>query len=501
ERFRSLIGTQADAVLVVDDEGVFRFANPSAGALFGDDPDALTGREFGAPILADSDEPTIELRDRTGGTVTASMRSAPIEWDGGAAWIVSLRDISRQLLLEEQVRLAQRLESVGRLTGGIAHDFNNLLSVILTASEEILLHTDDDGVELAGMIASAARRGSELTRSLLAFARRQPLTPVVADVGGLVTSMAPMLQRTLGDAIDVTVDVLGEPTADGSDGGGRLHAQVDRAGFESAILNLCVNGRDAMESGGRLRLTVDAHRHERGTESVPSGRLRDLRDGDYVRVTVTDEGTGIAPADLAHVFEPFFTTKEPGVGTGLGLPMVYGFALQSGGMATIDSEVGVGTEVSVYLPRVDDGVPAPREPGRAEPPTEANEATEAMRILLVEDGDLLRDLVGRQLRQLGNEVTAVATVEEALAALDAAHHDLLLSDIRLGGATDGHDLATMALARRDDLAVLLMSGLPPSSQPDEHGEVEILRKPFGQRELAAAVSRAVETQRQGRSVR
>lgn len=477
QRYRDMIDSQIDGVLVVDRDGMVRYANPSADVLFAEDPDGLTSQPFGAPISGGSTQ--VELRRSDGTSVPVEMSVVDTDWDEIPVWLITLHDITERLRLEEQLRLSQRLESVGRLTGGIAHDFNNLLAVILGASSELTSRTDGDLAELSEMIAQAAERGAELTNRLVAFAGRQNLEPSALDVHQLVHGMLPVLRRSLGDAIDIELN----------DDGTTDWAIIDRAGLESAVLNLCLNGRDAMSVGGRLDISIGHHVSTGDTSSARHGP----GPGRYVALSVTDHGDGIAPDHLDRVLEPFFTTKPLGHGTGLGLPMVYGFVGQSGGHLDIDSEVGRGTTVTMYLPAID----APAEgsddvaDGPAEVDDESADVRDAAAILVVDDEDLLRGLVIRQIERFGDHALGAAGADEALQVLRDAHVDLLLSDVRLGGDVSGHELALRALELRPQLAVLLMSGLVEEARRADGTQFDVLGKPFTLRQLGDAINRAL----------
>ncbi|MFA5884645.1 MAG: response regulator [Acidimicrobiia bacterium] len=475
ERFRSLITQQADAVLALARDGTVRFSNPAAEALFGVPAGALDGTPFGAP-LPGAGETEVEIRRDDGTTLHAEMRVAESEWDGEPAWIVALRDVSARLALEEQLRRSQRLEAVGSLTAGIAHDFNNLLAVILGASEDLREFAESADVRsLAEMIGIAAARGADLTQRLLAVARRQLLIPGPVDVGALLADLEPILQRTLGGLVSVEITVDPMPWS----------VLVDRGGLESALLNLCSNARDAMPGGGRIR--IETANVEYG--SADPTRPEDLEVGPYVLLSVSDDGEGIPPENMEKLYEPFFTTKPHGEGTGLGLPMVFGFAKQSGGHLAVASEVGRGTRVTLFLPRAEPAVVEVPDAG----PTVDRPRQGDLRLLVVDDDDLVRRILVRQLEHLGYRILAVGDAREALDALDANDDiALLLTDIRLGGGMDGYGLAARARERRPDLRVVFMSGLAREGlAPDEIPDDPVLGKPFRQADLAAVLASAL----------
>ncbi len=394
---------------------------------------------------------------------------------GKAVRIVGgMTDVTERALSQERLLESQRLESMGQMTGGVAHDFNNLLTVIL-GNAEMLSEALADSPRLrplSEMIAGAAQRGADLTRSLLTFARRQALEPQVVDVKQLLSGLDGLLRRAVGE--QVVLDL--------APGDRDVSALVDPAQLEGALLNLSLNARDAMPGGGRLSIGTTAVRIGPDDELVRLG----LEPGDYVRLEVRDTGTGIAPEDLPHVFEPFFTTKEKGKGTGLGLSMVYGFVKQSRGHVSIDSAAGCGTVVRLYLPRA--GGPAPEVPAPAEP-VRAVEGSET--ILLVEDDDLVRRYGSEQLASMGYRVLLASDGAEALEVLRSdAPIDLLFTDVVMPGGMSGRDLADEAQRVRPGLKVLFTSGYAEHAIV-HHGRldpgVQLLGKPYRRAELARKV--------------
>ena len=372
---------------------------------------------------------------------------------------------------ESRIRQAQKMEAVGQLTGGIAHDFNNILTVI-TGTIDILAEAVTQNrqlVEITSLIRDAAERGASLTRHLLAFARKQPLQPSDVDVNALMVDTIELLRSTIGDHVDI--DFRSAPDLP--------RALVDSNQLVTAIINLALNARDAMPKGGKLRIET------RTAELKPSDvHAHDgLAAGDYVAIALIDNGQGIAEADLAKVFEPFFTTKDVGKGTGLGLSMVYGFVKQSNGHIALDSEVGRGTRVMLYLPRAAVLSPA-AAPERRQP--EMRGAQEI--VLVVEDDRLVRSYVLTQIESLGYTTLSANNGGEALAVLDSgAPVDLLFTDVIMPGAMNGRDLATEAARRRPGLRVLFTSGYTDDAI-DQDGKLEqgilFLAKPYSRAELA-----------------
>jgi PAS domain S-box-containing protein len=380
-------------------------------------------------------------------------------------------DISARQQLEEQLRQAQRLESIGQLTGGVAHDFNNLLTVMLGNAELLAarLHAEPDLLELADAIVRAALQGSDLTHRLLAFARRQALEPKNVSLNHLVENMSKILRRTLGE--DISLKLY---PADGL-----WLCEVDPNQMEAAILNLCINARDAMPDGGELLIeTANVHLDE-----SYANRQFDLQSGDYACISISDSGSGIAPENLEHVLEPFFTTKPKGKGTGLGLSTIFGFIKQSRGHMNLYSELQQGTTVKLYLPR-SEAAAVEHERQRVRAVVISGRET----ILLVEDDELVRQYAETQLQSLGYRVLSAANGKDALALINAHPEiDLLFTDVVMPGGMGGRQLAETARSLRPDLKVLYTSGYTENSIV-HNGRldpgVQLLGKPYQRHELA-----------------
>lgn len=383
----------------------------------------------------------------------------------------SMVDVTEQRELLERLAQAQKMEAVGQLTGGVAHDFNNLLTVILGNTELIheLVEDDEELSELAAMTVSAAQRGAELTQRLLAFARRQALEPKLLNLNGLANGLESLLRRTLSEQIDLQL-ILAESL---------WPCEIDPNQFESALLNLVINARDAMEAGGQL--TIETANMQ--IDQSDGARGFDLAPGDYVLLSVSDTGHGMAPEVLAQAFQPFFTTKLLGKGTGLGLSMVYGFLKQSGGHARIYSEPGEGTTVKLYFPRA--ASTALSEPLK-EPSQERPGGTET--ILVVEDDELVRKHVIGLLTGLGYRVIQATNGPQALELLEQ-HPEipLLFTDIIMPGGINGRQLADKATAKYPGLRVLYTSGYTENAIV-HHGRLDpgvaLLSKPYTLQALA-----------------
>jgi len=408
-------------------------------------------------------------RRRDGGTVTVHSHWILVRDAGGLPrFILSIStDLRERVDFEERLVQAQKLESLGGLAGGIAHDFNNLLTVIIGNADELTeeLRGREDLTELAVMIRSAGRRGAQLTQRLLSFARNEALQPEVLEVGVVLAAIEPLLRRSLPENIALAIQCR---QVDGC-------VFVDRAQFETALLNLCINARDAMSRGGKLTICASMSRL-----SDARARRIALDSGEYLVLTVSDDGSGIAAEVLPQVFDPFFTTKARG--SGLGLSMVDGFVRQSGGHVTIESQPGSGTVVALYLPRARG---TPLFPGLPLP----DPSPVAHTVLLVEDDPALRHHVRKQLEALGNAVVTAASGEEALVLLQGELDcDVLLSDIVMSGMS-GTELVREARRRRPGLHVLLSSGysLDNLEGVAPPADIVVLHKPYGKLELRNAL--------------
>ncbi len=390
-----------------------------------------------------------------------------------------LREQERLRHAEEALRQAQKMEAVGQLTGGIAHDFNNLLAGISGAFEMIGTRLSQGrGREVEKYLAAgqgATRRAAALTHRLLAFSRRQTLSPKAVVINRLLSDLVELVRRTVGPAIEVETVAAG----------GLWPTLVDANQLENAILNLCINARDAMPGGGKITI-------ETGNKWLDhrTARERGLEPGQYVAVCVSDTGTGIAKEILDRVFDPFFTTKPLGEGTGLGLSMVYGFARQSHGQVRIYSELGQGTMVCVYLPRYpgDEDAPGPAAGSVAAPASHEGEI-----VLVVDDEPTVRMLIVDALGELGYSCLEAADGPAGLKLLESAERiDLLITDVGLPGGLNGRQVADAARAGRPDLKVLFITGYAENAVLNhghiEHG-MEVLTKPFAVDDLTARVER------------
>ena len=395
-------------------------------------------------------------------------------------------EIAARAKMEEALHQAQKMEAVGQLTGGIAHDFNNMLQGvtggIALARRRFAAGRNEEAFKFLDSAVESADRAAALTRRLLAFGRRQPLNPKPVRMDTLIRGMEDLIRRTAGPAITVALQMEDDDWP----------VYCDANQMESVLLNLAINARDAMPSGGKLSIET-AHVTLREVDT----RDWEAAPGDYVRVTVADTGTGMTPDVLAHVFEPFFTTKPDGQGTGLGLSQVYGFARQSRGLIRLDSEEGLGTEAHLYLPRCADTIIAhddPSLPGASPPASIAENQTAT--VLLVEDEPAVRIFVAESLRELGFRVmeaedgpSGLDTLHRALRDPQRAGVALLVTDVGLPGGLNGRQLADAARELVSGLPVLLITGYAGEAikgQGQPAPGMEILSKPF---DLEALVGR------------
>jgi PAS domain S-box-containing protein len=390
----------------------------------------------------------------------------------------TIQDVTDIRRVERQLVQAQKMEAIGNLTGGVAHDFNNLLTVILGNAELLSSSVTGADAELVQECALAARRGAELASSLLSFARRQVLRPAALDVNDLVGQAVSLMRRTLGEDIAIDVQLpAGTPCV-----------VADAAQLESALLNLAINARDAMPGGGRLTLTVG----EIALDAAAAAR-REIAAGTYVEIALTDTGAGMSSEIAAKAFEPFFTTKGVGKGSGLGLSMVYGFAKQSGGHAAIDSALGRGTVVRLLLPAARRRQPAGEATPRAGvPPRGRGEI-----VLVVEDNELVRHMVVRQIERLGYRVEAAVDAASALDKLRAQPVDLIFTDIVMPGGS-GFDLAAEAARAQPGVRILFTSGYSDhavNARGRFGAGARLIAKPYDVRELARHLREMLDTPR------
>jgi len=427
----------------------------------------------------------VEWKRKDGALITVRCSGCPIKDETGAVAYVEVfaEDATERRALERQLRMAQKMEAVGRLTGGIAHDFNNLLGVIIGYSQVLkrTLGSDHASFEHAEEIEKAGQRAVSLTRQLLAFSRQQVLEPVVLNLNALLSDMEKMLPRLIGEDIALKLDL--DTTLS--------QVKADPSQIEQVILNLAVNARDAMPDGGKLLVQTANVNLDTAYARIHPGS----RPGSYVMLRVTDTGTGIDPEIQSQIFEPFFTTKERDKGTGLGLATVYGIVKQSGGYIAVDSEKGKGASFSVYLPRLEQPTTEPIAPVAATPVNTRGTET----ILLVEDADPLRKLAEMFLKESGYCILSAADGQQALQI--AREHfgpiHLLLTDVVMPGM-NGRVLGERLAPSQPGMKVLYMSGYTDSFIAG-HGVLEpgtqLLHKPFTQETLTRKVREILDAKR------
>jgi PAS domain S-box-containing protein len=488
--------SEAHGLLVVGPAGQFIYedVNPATLQLYGLARDEVIGRtlaEVHEPERATkiAQELTAALAtgkpvhyQRAQGNILIEAVASPIAEQAGEARRVAVtgRDVTESRELEEQLRQAQKMEAVGQLTGGVAHDFNNLLTVVIGNLDVMELGLTDERLKrLLGAARRGAERAATLTHRLLAFSRKQPLAPQPVDLNRLIGEMSDLLRRTLGETVTIGTSLAGD----------LWQTSADANQVENALLNLALNGRDAMAPGGTLTIaTANAT-----LDPTYAARHPGAVAGEYVLLSVTDDGAGMAPETLAKAFEPFFTTKDIGEGSGLGLSMVYGFARQSGGHAAIRSALGHGTTVELYLPRLPAAAATPVEAAIVEPLPDIRTGEI---ILLVEDDEDVRAYSVIALETLGYAVHAARNAQEALHLLAALPRvDLLFTDVGLPGGTNGRELAEAAAAMRPGLPVLFTTGYASNAIVHDgtvDPAVDMIGKPFTLKEVALKIRQVLE---------
>ncbi len=500
ERDRSWNNSQ-DLQAILDADGVLQAVNKAWTTVLGWQADEIVGRCCLEFVHPDDQPPS------TAALATAAAKGLPAyenryrHKDGGWRWIswvaapdenlvyasgrhvTAEREAAAELAAtQETLRQSQKMEAVGQLTGGLAHDFNNLLTGIIGSLELIQARMAQGRLgevdRYIGAAHGAARRAAALTQRLLAFSRRQTLDPRPTNINRLIAGMEELIRRSVGPA--VATEVVGA--------GGLWSALVDRNQLENALLNLCINARDAMPEGGRLTIeTANVWLDQRAATE------RELPPGQYVSLSVTDTGTGMAPDVVARAFDPFFTTKPLGEGTGLGLSMIYGFARQSGGQVRIYSELGSGTTMCLYLPR---------HPGDAEdadaiagPPRSAGVRAGGT-VLVVDDEPTVRMLIAEVLEESGYAAIEAADSATGLSVLQSdARIDLLITDVGLPGGMNGRQLANAARAARPGLKVLFITGYAENAAVGNgHLDpgMQVLTKPFAMEALRNKIREMIE---------
>jgi PAS domain S-box-containing protein len=484
-----IIENSADGIMVVDTEMRYLVWNPAIQKIHGSGPEAVLGRAvFDVdPGFADHQVGAAWRKAISGGRTEirdyrffSRARGAEVSYDAdftplhdGAGEIVGavciLHETTDRRRVAEMLLQSQKLDAVAQLTGGVAHDFNNLLMALMGCLDLIGREAASPEVDrLVNIARRSTERGAQLVQQLLTFARQRSLHAVSADVGALLKEIEVLLKNVAGAATDLVFVPAG---------GELWRTRIDGAQFETAVMNLVINSRDAMPQGGVVTLR---------TFNIPAAELPgdvDLKPGDYVALAVEDTGEGMAAETAARALDPFFTTKEVGRGTGLGLSMVHGFAVQSGGGMRLETAAGAGTCVTLYLPRERSAAQGNLERAAAEPQAGVGA------VLLVEDDAEVREISVDMLKALGYRVRVARDGPEALAVLESGEAvDLLLTDIVMPKAMSGIELARQARRMRPDLAVLLATGYP-LRQSVEAVEFPVIGKPFNLATLSEAVGR------------
>ena len=515
DQLRAVSDAAHDGIILMDDRGNIVRWNAAAERMFGYTREEIVGRALHRHIVPDRYHadfhaafPHFQATGQ-GRFIGVTRELAALHKDGHefpveVAFSVTqlqgrwhavgiVRDISERKRMEQQLHQAQKMDAIGQLTGGVAQDFNNLLGVLIGNLDLVRerLVDDPEALELIDAALDAALRGAELNKRLLAFARRQSLQPEKVNVHDTLSDIVKLLKRSLGERVTITHvrDQACWPV------------KVDPSQFQSAIVNLGVNARDAMPNGGLL--TIEC-RNVSADDCFVENHLG-MGPGDYVAISVSDTGCGMTPEVLARVFEPFYTTKEVGKGTGLGLSMIHGFASQSGGHASIYSEPGKGTTVRLYLPRCRDDEPTDHEGESGGKDCPSGEPGELL-VLAVDDNPDILKITIRQLQDLGYRTQEARTADEALALVgQGVTPDILFTDIIMPGSMDGLELADRLRAMMPDLSVLLCSGFTERAAIDAR-KMEgrpiadpLLAKPFRKDDLARALSALREKSEGGAS--
>lgn len=493
QTLNAILEHSPDLICALGEAGRISLISSSCNGILGYAPDELMGRDLLELVHADDRRQASAVFERATAHATVQKQELRLTHRDGTAvkmrWsavqspelnaIYAVgRDVTEEMRKERELRHAQKMEALGRITAGIAHDFNNLLTVSTIAAEAILAGSSQDAEQKAqaGLVLGAAERGTELIKRLLAFSKRQSLSPEVVDIGVLLNGMNRLIEAGLGSAVQVTLDV---------DAKARLTCRVDFAQLEAAVFNLCLNARDAMPQGGTI--TLSARTTKLGVREAEALRLAP---GDYVIIAVVDTGHGMSADVLERAIEPFFTTKSDRDGSGLGLSMVYGFAQQSGGQVAIVSRPDEGTSVSIYLPcttaSTDRKTPAPA-------PTAPQGAAH---ILVVEDDDTVRISVANYLKGLGYTVSQAPDGVTATQMIGRdGSIDLLFTDVEMPGGMNGRQLADRSRLLRPDLRVLFTSGYT-EDQIISQGRLRqagwpFIQKPYRRAHLAIAIANAL----------
>lgn len=496
-QLRSILETIPNAMVTIDVAGTIRSFSRTAEEMFGYSAEEVVGRnvsllmpepeqdnhdaalqryaETGIPKMIGSRQ-IVRGKKKDGTVFFHELHVGKATSNSEVLFIGFMSDQTDRFRAGSQQREAQKMEALGKLTGGVAHDFNNLLTVIKGNLEMLHEKVRGNARRMVSDAEEAVSIAGQLTASLLSFGRRAPLQPVDQEIGPLVTWTVELLRRTLGEMVEIDMDI-----APG------LFASIDGAQLRNAIINLALNARDAMPRGGRLAVTVKAI----DVQDKPPGD-RGLKKGPYVAISLTDTGVGMTPDVRERAIDPFFTTKPPGTGSGLGLSSVYGFARQSGGGLTIESQPGMGTCVTVYLPQVEEAAALPEQ--RSPPKRRISPRLTTRKILLVEDEERVRRLASGWLTRMGYAVVPASNGRQALALLSRHPDvDLVFTDVIMPGGLSGRDLAREIRARHPELPVLVTSGeVIPEDLKLSIENFHFIAKPYSRADLCRALAAAFD---------
>ena len=500
------LNAAANAIVITDAAGTILWVNPAFTTITGYEPEEVTGRKTSVLKSGKHDQQFYQVlwntiqagrvwhgemqnRHKDGHLYSEEMTIAPVLSRAGAIthFVAIKQDVTERRSLESQLQQVRKLEAVGRLAGGVSHDFNNMLGVIIGYGDilETQLPPGHPALKNAAEMQKAARRAADLTRQLLAFSRRQILQPQVVNLDSLIEELSKMLRRLIGEDIEL-VFLPGQDVA---------RVKADPGQLEQVVMNLAVNARDAMPSGGRLSIdTANVNVDEDFCHRHPP-----MRPGSYVRLSVSDTGAGMNAETLARIFEPFFTTKEQGKGTGLGLSIVYGIVKQSGGYIWVDSAPQHGTTFQIYLPPTTKAEATMTSQAPRQAPIGGTET-----ILVVEDDSSLREMIRTLLTAAGYRVLEAPNGAEALSLLHGSNQPvhLLITDIIMPGQMNGWELSRAASVNRANIRALFITGFGVES--DTFGieidpDVMLLTKPFGADVLLRKIREALDNRAEAKS--
>lgn len=498
ELLRTLLESAPEAVIIAEGNGEVSLGNKQAEIVFEFSRRELEGKQLTdllpgvnqtviKQLLEGPDADYVSLQKQMygqrpmGRQFPAEVSISPVKTASGNLIICMVRDITERTVMDARLRQSQKLEAIGKLTGGMAHDFNNLLGIIIGNIDLALRKTSDEEKlrKRLDTAKSAAERGAELTKRMLAVARRQPLQPEPASVNDIISEVAGLLPRTLGPDIEMRLDLAEKLPP----------VLIDASGLENVFINLAINARDAMPNGGEFSIVSKQERLDHNNFMV---RRNLVPEGEYIHIVVTDTGTGMSRETLNHAFEPFFSTKEKGKGSGMGLSMAYGFVKQSNGYIDLTSEPGAGTYIDIYLPIADSIELRPRSGKMVE---DEGPRFVDKTVLVVDDEQGLLDVAVSYLEDMGFSVLASTCSKDALDRLSSHPNiDLLITDIVMPGTMNGVALAAEVRKNRPDIKILYVSGFPSGVIEDKAGvemDAPLLNKPYNRSSLASTVARVL----------